>query len=114
MANKPGMMVYFDMIPAFENMTDEERGKFFLAMLHYSQSGVVPALDEKLGMAWMFMMPKLDCDTERYEKTVQSRKYAAYCRFSKQRGIAPMPFEDWLLNSLRAEEAALCATTEGN
>lgn len=107
MSKKPGMMIYFDMIPAFENMTDEDRGKFFLAMLYYSHMGVVPELDAKLQVAWMFMAPKLDADTERYEKTALARKYATYCRASKKHNTAPIPFEDWLLNYMNAADAEI-------
>lgn len=107
MVRKPGMMVYFDMLPAFESMTDEERGKFFLAMLHYSQDGVLPELDGKLQIAWQFIVPKINCDTQRYEKTVLSRKYAAYCRISKQHNFDPISFEDWIENYYKAEEATI-------
>ena len=51
--NKPGVMIYFDIIPLIEGMSPDDAGQLFLAILKYAQYGEIPSitinLDRKAG-----------------------------------------------------------------
>ena len=42
--NKPGVMIYFDIIPLIEGMSPDDAGQLFLAILKYAQYGEIPSL----------------------------------------------------------------------
>ena len=107
MAKRPGIVIYFDIIPALAMMSDEEKGKMFMGMLEYGQYGVVPELkEEKLAMAWTFLQPKLDFDDSKYKQRCLKSKYSVYCRWCKQEGVQKPTFAEWLVLNQQAEEMA--------
>ena len=95
MANMPGVMVYFELRPCLAQLSAAEKGRLLDAILDYSEFGIVPDFGGKLGVAWGFLLPKLDRDKEAYSRKVQQRKYAVYVRESKKSGTPPLPFEEW-------------------
>ena len=97
MAQKPGVMIYFDWRPCLNQLSKSEKAALLDAILDYSEFGTVPDFGSgKLGVAWGFLRPKLDRDKEAYARKVQQRKYAVYVRESKKCGTPPLPFEEWL------------------
>lgn len=94
---RPGVMIYFEVRESLKFLSLEEKGKLFDAVLEYGELGVIPEFDGMLGMAWAFMKPKLDADAERYEDTVQKRKYANVVKkLKKSDSDADIPsFEQW-------------------
>lgn len=95
MSERPGIMIYFDVLPALEYMNMEQRGQWITAALEYSHYGVVPQLEGPCAMAWAFTKPKLDHDKERYNFKCLQSQYAAYCRVEKKQGREPVEFEMW-------------------
>lgn len=95
--SKPGVMFYFEMVPCLKRLNLEEKGKLFEAILDYGQYGVVPELDGMCGLAWDFLQPKLDRDSERYERVLEQRAYAAYARQERKAETVPMSMEQWRL-----------------
>ena len=96
---RPGIMLYFDILEPIRELPDAEKGQLLVAMLEYGQSGKVPEFNGKLGLtlAWGFIRPKLDKDSEEYNKTVLKRQYATFCRDRKKKGEPEISFEDWLM-----------------
>ena len=96
---RPGIMLYFDILEPIRELPDAEKGQLLVAMLEYGQSGKVPEFSGKLGLtlAWGFIRPKLDKDSEEYNKTVLKRQYATFCRDRKKKGEPEVSFEDWLM-----------------
>ena len=94
---RPGVMIYFEVRESLKFLSLVEKGKLFDAVLEYGELGVIPEFDGMLGMAWAFMKPKLDADAERYEDTVQKRKYANVVKkLKKSDSDADIPsFEQW-------------------
>lgn len=94
---RPGVMIYFEVRESLKFLSLEEKGKLFDAVFEYGELGVIPEFDGMLGMAWAFMKPKLDADAERYEDTVQKRKYANVVKkLKKSDSDADIPsFEQW-------------------
>ena len=57
MAERPGIMVYFDMAEPLKVLGHEEKGRLLDAMLDYGQFGVVPEFDGVLTVVWGFIRP---------------------------------------------------------
>ena len=98
MKEKPGVMIYFDVIPVFAYLSIEEKGMLFEAILNYAKYGELPELSEKLMVIWPLIQQRLDFDESRYQVTVLKRKYAAYARWEKQNDRQPIPYSQWVEN----------------
>ena len=96
---RPGIMLYFDILEPIRVLPDAEKGRLLVAMLEYGQSGIEPQFDGELGLtlAWGFVKPKIDKDSEEYNKTVLKRQYATFCRDRKRKGEPDISFEEWLI-----------------
>lgn len=85
MKKQPGVMLYFDVRPCLNRLSDEEKGALFEAILDYGQYGLVPEFKLPLAIAWDFIRPLLDRDRERYEAICQKRTEAINHRWEQQR-----------------------------
>ena len=94
---RPGIMLYFDILEPIKVLPDADKGRLLVAMLEYGQSGIVPEFDGMLALAWGFVKPKIDKDSEEYNKTVLKRQYATFCRDRKRKGEPEISFEEWLM-----------------
>lgn len=111
---RPGIMLYFDILEPLKVLPDADKGRLFVAILEYGQFGVVPEFEGMLAMAWGFIKPKLDRDGVAYENTTSQRKYAAFCKKLKARGLEKVEFEEWLVLSDTERERLLTTVTECN
>lgn len=96
---RPGIMIYFDMLGPIRVLSDEDKGRLFLAMLEYGQDGTIPQFDGMLEMAWAFVKPKIDKDEESYEDSVLQRRYAAFCKKLLRLKLPKIAFDEWLCMS---------------
>ena len=96
---RPGIMVYFDMMGPLKVLPDADKGRLFWAMLEYGKNGTVPQFDGLLALAWEFVKPKIDKDSEEYNRTVLKRQYATFCRDRKKKGEPEISFEEWLMTN---------------
>lgn len=94
---RPGIMLYFDILEPIRVLPDADKGRLLVAMLEYGQSGKVPVFDGMLALAWGFVKPKIDKDSEEYNRTVLKRQYATFCRDRKKKGEQEISFEEWLM-----------------
>ena len=94
---RPGIMLYFDILEPIKVLPDADKGRLLVAMLEYGKSGTVPVFDGMLALAWGFVKPKIDKDSEEYNRTVLKRQYATYCRDRKRKGEPEISFEEWLM-----------------
>lgn len=95
---RPGMVVYFDLLPAIKRLSMEQRGELFTALLSYGATGEVTELDQMTGLIFDFIRPKIDRDAERYEESCVQRRYAVYCREAKKDGANPLSYEQWAIS----------------
>lgn len=93
---RPGIMLYFEMLEPIRVLSDEQKGQLLVAMLEYGQYGVVPEFEGLLAVAWAFLRPKLDRDGQEYRMAVLRRRYAVWCRERKKRGDPEVDFEGYL------------------
>ena len=94
---RPGIMLYFDILEPIRVLPDDEKGRLLVAMLEYGQSGIVPEFTGMLALAWGFVKPKIDKDSEEYNKTILKRQYATFCRDRKRKGEPDISYEEWLM-----------------
>lgn len=95
--DRPGIMVYFDMMGPLSKLQDADKGRLFWAMLEYGKSGIVPVFDGlALELAWEFVKPKIDKDYKEYVRSVQRRQFATACRERKRRGEPEITFDEWV------------------
>ena len=96
---RPGIMLYFDILEPIRALPDADKGRLLVAMLEYGQSGKTPQFDGELGLtlAWGFVKPKIDKDSDEYNKTVLKRQYATFCRDRKRKGEPDISFDEWMM-----------------
>lgn len=90
-------MLYFDILEPIKVLPDADKGRLLVAMLEYGQSGIVPKFDGMLALAWGFVKPKIDKDSEEYNRTVLKRQYATFCRDRKRKNGPEISFDEWLM-----------------
>ena len=94
---RPGIMLYFDILEPIRVLPDADKGRLLVAMLEYGQSGTLPEFTGMLALAWGFVKPKLDKDSEEYNRTILKRQYATFCRDRKKKGEPEISFDEWLM-----------------
>lgn len=73
---KASFVLYHDIRGPLELLTDDERGKLFLAILDYSEYGALPEFDGALQMAFAFIRTALDRDAMAWEDKREKRRVA--------------------------------------
>jgi len=96
MENKPGVMIYFDMAPILDRLSDKNAGILFRAILEYGATGQEPELPDRLRLVWPMIQMRLMADDQRYQTIIYKRKYAAYSRWAKYHGQTPVSYDQWL------------------
>lgn len=94
---RPGIMLYFEILEPIKVLPDADKGRLLVAMLEYGQSGTVPEFDGMLALAWGFVKPKIDKDSDEYNRTVLKRQYATFCRDRKKKGEPDITLDEWLM-----------------
>lgn len=97
---RPGVMIYFEIIPALAEMTDQQVGQFLRAALLYARDNTQPEFsDAALRMVWPMVQARLDADGERYAAVSATnsakRRYAGYAAKCREGGRDPLPFAEW-------------------
>ena len=66
MAERPGVLVYFETGKAIKGLDYETKGRLFEAILEYAEMGITPNVDGVLSAIWPFIADKIDRDSVRY------------------------------------------------
>lgn len=80
MAKKPGVMIYFEVRPCLAQLSAEEKGRLFEAILSYGEDGEIPDFDDRLLIAWSFIQQRIDTDNEKYQAKCQRARELAQNR----------------------------------
>lgn len=83
-AGKKSFVLYHDIRTPLELLTDEQRGKLFIALLNYSEYGELPDFDGELLMAFAFIRTSLDRDAEAWAEKRAKRAEAGLERRSSK------------------------------
>ena len=92
---KPGVMIYFELLPVLYHLSNEEKGLLFQAIMQYGQNLQEDPLPDRLTVLWPLVKARIDCDSLRYDKVVIKKKYAAHVRWARRKGMEPLDFVAW-------------------
>lgn len=112
MANKPGVMIYFETGKAIKGLDYETKGRLFEAIMDYAENGVIPDFEGVLSAVWPFIANGIDRDASRYADIITRRQRAAYSKwwkeYAKKNGIDPEneeAKERWIDMQINAKDA---------
>lgn len=83
-SKRPGVILYYDILPPLRRLSKEEKGDLFEAILDFAQYGNIPDFSGGLGVAWDFIMPRIVRDEERYREVCQKNSDNANKRWHKE------------------------------
>lgn len=93
---RPGVMLYFSILPALDSLPTASAGTLLLAAMHYAQDGQEPVFkDATLSFAWALLKPSIDRDGEVYDEKRLRGEWMTYCRQCKRDGNEAVDFETW-------------------
>lgn len=93
---RPGVMLYFSVLPALDSLPPASAGTLLLAAMHYAQDGQEPVFeDSTLAFAWAILKPSIDRDAEVYDEKRLRGEWMTYCRQCKREGNDAVAFETW-------------------
>ena len=90
-----GVVVFFDIEPALEMLSAEQRGHLFTAIIRYGHYGTSPTFEDQLvKMAWSFVKPSIDRANEKYIRTREKKRIAGITsdfrrNYAPKHGIDP-------------------------
>ena len=76
MGENKGFVVYHSYRECFEDLSDEEVGILFKAMLSYSETGEMPEMPKTLKVAFRFIKQQMDANKEKYIEKCNKRSEA--------------------------------------
>ena len=108
---RPGFMMYHDLLDSLEEYSLEERGSFLYAMRDYVRYGEIPEFSDRgLRALWKRTQPSLDLDEQKYANRCRKNRYNAYVGAQKKvfrrkerdkniepvEGVDYLSYEDWV------------------
>lgn len=69
-----GFVVYGDVHAVVDELTDEQTGKLFKAMINYFTSGKAPKFDGILKYVWIPIKQQMDRDKEKYDAKCEKNR----------------------------------------
>ena len=95
MAERPGIMFYFNDWTPLLKLDDSTLVSLFRAAIRYGATGEAADFEGTNAILWEMIVSRIDRDADRYEARKVSGEYAVYCRETKRKGEEPLPFEVW-------------------
>ncbi len=95
MNQRPGVMIYFEIMPTLQNLSRTDKAVLFEAILEYGMYKTLPPMSAKLKVVWPLVQQRLDWDEEKYYQVIAKRAYSAYVRWAKHNGEAYVDFKTW-------------------
>lgn len=94
---RPGTMIYFDLLPVVQCLSREAAGNLLVAMLEYGKDGKLPdfSTSEGLNVAWVYAKQMIDRDKARYANRILRHTYGGYKREAQRREEEILSFEGW-------------------
>ena len=74
MANKKGVIVYYDIIEQLEDFSDEQVGQMFRAIINYDKEGIIPNFTGEMKVAFKFIKLTIDRNKEEYNAKCEKNR----------------------------------------
>lgn len=83
---KPGVMMYWETFDVLESLVDGDAKLMVSAIRQYAQYGALPDFNGNnlLSTLWILIRPKLDADSERYERIRRQKREAGLASAAKR------------------------------
>jgi len=81
MAQRQGFVIYHDWRPAIETLKPREAGSLLMALIDYSERGVVPDFKGALSVSFSFCKAKIDFDKQKYSEKCERNAEKARIRW---------------------------------
>lgn len=91
----PGVMLYLEDLDPIKQLSKEDQGSLFVAILEYGKDGTLPHFEGMLAITWLFILPRIKRDIAKYNYRVSTKRYGTYCREAARRGEIPVSHELW-------------------
>lgn len=105
MAEKPGVVLYFDLLPVFEKLPKEDVADLLLSIMRYAKNREEPQLNSEVTkVVWSMIEQRINADDRKYKETVLKRRYAGYISKRKEAGMDYLDFDEWLKRMKRGDE----------
>lgn len=83
MANKKGVIMYYDLIEQLSDFNDKDFREIITAMMEYDQTGKEPQFDGMKKVAFKFIKTTIDKNNDEYAKKCESLKQNAIKRWNQ-------------------------------
>lgn len=84
-SKKPGVMIYFEILPVLENLWWWQRFALVEAMIYYARDKRLPKFRGTLQAVWKMVQPIIDRDDERYRNSVEKSSKGGKAKAAKLR-----------------------------
>ena len=100
---RPGTMLYFDVLEILQPFTDFEIGQMIIALLEYAKTGERRKFtDRGMEAVMIALYHKADLDGEAWAATVLQNRYANECKLYKAQNGEKPTYLEWLMTQARA------------
>lgn len=84
---QPGVLIFWELFDVLEALPGDDAKNMLSAIRGYIQRGAIPDFGDRQALTylWLVVQPKLDADTERYEKKREQCHDAVMSRWKKER-----------------------------
>lgn len=84
---QPGVLIFWELFDVLEALPGDDAKNMLSAIRGYIQHGAIPDFGDRQALTylWLVVQPKLDADTERYEKKREQCHDAVMARWEKER-----------------------------
>lgn len=84
---QPGVLIFWELFDVLEALPGDDAKNMLSAIRGYIQRGAIPDFGDRQALTylWLVVQPKLDADTERYEKRRERCHDAVMARWEKER-----------------------------
>lgn len=72
--NKTGFLLYANYFDILQDLSNEDAGVLFKAILNYQANNIIPELPSHLNMAFKFIKNQFDVDEEKYNKKLEKAR----------------------------------------
>lgn len=88
---KPGIMLYFDMLPMLELLTNEEAGELLIAAINFGAGELPEITMPRVKKTWPHLKKRIEADNRAYYEKTRQAEYAVFARDHK--GISRKEWE---------------------
>ena len=98
---RPGVLIYFELIPALERLTNEQRGRLLYGAIIFAHDGMEPKIDDDpiLPVIWPLLASRIKSDGKRYseqcEENALRRRFGCYRSAREKAGKSLLTYEEW-------------------